>query len=439
MEDVSPFTSLKKTLSSVPAKVLNYSSRIILSNNLDFKQILTSKRGYARDYRGLGEFMDLQHNDIKIFERSKESPTQQILEAWEIKPNATLEKLIEFLEEMERYDIIKELVPSLEKTVKIYLENQRIKEIPIQDPEISSCPVSMQPERELQVFTLDDLKTGECTYYDAYVSYADEDCHFVQDLARILESPDIGLKLFIRGRDLLAGYAEHDTNIMLIKERCRRMLIILSPNFLKSPACEFQASFAAGLAIDQKQRMLIPIVYAPCETPLILKYVSKIDFTKPDVQEWVWAKLISSLLPEDKTSMFTPSLHRIQLQKNTGSNSAPLPSIKTNPMITYPQTSKHIPYTVYNPSISVSSVASIDTTSESALKNTSISAKAPLNSPKWWASWSSHLKGRFSGAESSNHSISSSSSATSGFHSQSGNTFENLASSEEDFPSDTPV
>lgn len=31
--------------------------------------------------------------------------------------------------------------------------------------------------------------------------------------------------------------------------RCRRMLIILSENFLRSPACEFQASFATGLAI----------------------------------------------------------------------------------------------------------------------------------------------------------------------------------------------
>lgn len=59
----------------------------------------------------------------------------------------------------------------------------------------------------------------ERTYYDAYVAYADEDCNFVQELAKCLESPEIGLKLFIRGRDLLAGYTEHDTNIMLIKER----------------------------------------------------------------------------------------------------------------------------------------------------------------------------------------------------------------------------
>lgn len=441
MEDSTSYSSLKQSLASIPAKVISYSSRNILSNNLDFKQVLSSRNGYCRDYRGLAELMNLQRNTIKIFEGRNVSTTEQILDTWETQPNATLDKLIEYLEEMERHDIIKELIPSLERSAKTYMESQ-LQEIPIQDPEVSAGPESMYPERSMQVFTRDDLTTGECTYYDAYVSYADEDCLFVEELARILESPEIGFKLFIRGRDLLAGYAEHDTNIMLIKQRCRRMLIVLSPNFLKSRACEFQTSFAAGLAIDQQRRMLIPIFYAPCETPLILRYVSKIDFTKPDVKEWVWGKLISSLRPEVSSSLFTPSLHRILQQETTAL--APLPSSETTPMITYPPTTKYAQSSLNYPCISISSpwhpvihpkMASIDTSDE-VLKNSTAPVKASSSIKKWKFPW--HIKGR-SGAYSSSHSVSSSSNATSGFHSQSDNTFENLESCIEDSSSDTPV
>lgn len=112
MADSTSNAELKSALSSVPGKALNYSSRLILSNNLNIKGVIPSKSGHARDYRGLAELMDFQYSNIKIFERN-EDPTLRILEAWETRPDATLDKLISFLEEMERYDVINELKPLL--------------------------------------------------------------------------------------------------------------------------------------------------------------------------------------------------------------------------------------------------------------------------------------------------------------------------------------
>lgn len=111
MED-SSYSSLKESLSSVSSKALNCSSRMILSNNLDYKQVLPCRNGFARDYRGLAELIGFQFKIIKRFGES-ESPTMKILESWETRPDATLDKLITFLEEMDRHDVISELIPFL--------------------------------------------------------------------------------------------------------------------------------------------------------------------------------------------------------------------------------------------------------------------------------------------------------------------------------------
>lgn len=63
----------------------------------------------------------------------------------------------------------------------------------------------------------------EHTTYDAYVSYADADTNIVNEFASILESPEIGLKLFIRERDMLAGMLELETNVDFIKNKYKKI------------------------------------------------------------------------------------------------------------------------------------------------------------------------------------------------------------------------
>jgi len=132
--------------------------------------------------------------------------------------------------------------------------------------------------------------------YDAYICYADEDVQFVSFLAQYLESSQIGLRLFIRDRDLLVGSMKYDAFTYLIEKRCNYMVIVLTPDFLKSPECDFQARFATGLQIEQRSRKLIPIILKACEIPSCIRYVSKIDFSRGDSKwEWIWRKLITSI------------------------------------------------------------------------------------------------------------------------------------------------
>lgn len=57
-------------------------------------------------------------------------------------------------------------------------------------------------------------------------------------------------QLCIRDRDLIGGLQfEHDAIIKLIAERCRRLVVVVSSNFLKSKANKFFVTFAQALAL----------------------------------------------------------------------------------------------------------------------------------------------------------------------------------------------
>lgn len=95
-------------LNTIPASALNYSSRHFLGQFLNPKQNLLSKNGYSRDYHGLAEQMNFQYNVVRNFERC-EDVTMKILEAWSVEPDATIGKLINFLENMGRHDVIEDM------------------------------------------------------------------------------------------------------------------------------------------------------------------------------------------------------------------------------------------------------------------------------------------------------------------------------------------
>ncbi|CAL1287465.1 unnamed protein product [Larinioides sclopetarius] len=202
---------------TIPARVLNCSSRLLLGKLLNPEKKILSSDNYARDYRGLAEQMQFGFDDIRNFQR-REDPTMKILEEWTVQPTATIGKLIQFLENMGRHDVIQDLQPRFENDAKVYLQQiEKSRESPLQVPEVTSCPSQSYQMNELNILTREDAFTGEPTYYDAYISYADEDIQFVYNLVQYLESN--GFKVFIRTRDLLAGHSEYETNMQLIQER----------------------------------------------------------------------------------------------------------------------------------------------------------------------------------------------------------------------------
>ncbi|GIY62162.1 myeloid differentiation primary response protein MyD88 [Caerostris extrusa] len=416
---------------SIPATALNCSSHIFLGTRLNPQQQMLSSDGYARDYRGLAELMDFSYDDIKNFE-SKGDPTQHILREWVLQPNATMGRLVSFLEQIGRHDVKDDFKSHLEKDAAKYLqEMNKYKDSPLQVPEVTSCRSQCSQLDDLNVLTREDALTGGVTIYDAYVSYADEDFTFVYQLVQRLES--VGFKLFIRSRDLLAGHSEFEIDMQLIQERCRRVLIVLSPDYLKCPACEVQSSFAAALGYAERRRKIVPILLKHCDIPVTLRFVTKIDFTKPGIQDWIWETLKSSLQDVPAISFIAPPGFP-QLMPNS------LPEIN-NPVITYPPTSSYTLSTgdiLPSTSSSSANAAQNERSNELLITSAKNSTTGKQKNKLSILFWQNKRPAKKDDSDYSSASISSSN-ITSGFHSQSENGLESIDILNEECSRDTPV
>ena len=104
----------------------------------------------------------------------------------------------------------------------------------------------------------------------------------------------------IKDRDLLCGSYQFDTVTRLISERCQRVIVILSPAFLKSPANEFFTNFALNLGMEQQKRKILPCVYEPCEVPAMLRCQVMLDFRRSQKSIFYnfWEKFRDSIRPD---------------------------------------------------------------------------------------------------------------------------------------------
>lgn len=92
------------------------------------------------------------------------------------------------------------------------------------------------------------------------------------------------------------GSWAYESFAQVIDCQCSKVLIILSPDFLECPECDFQTAFATGLAIEQRNRKLIPIIHKKCDLPPIIRMITKIDLSRgTDTPEWSWIRLINSI------------------------------------------------------------------------------------------------------------------------------------------------
>ena len=127
-------------------------------------------------------------------------------------------------------------------------------------------------------FISDDVVRAEqglgVQYYDAFVLCTESDWAVVSQMIYILED-QAGLKvihnlswyiylkyiigivfvfqLCIKERDLLGGLTfEHDAIRRLISERCTRLILIISPDFVESPENEFYLNYAQAQSIGNQ-------------------------------------------------------------------------------------------------------------------------------------------------------------------------------------------
>ncbi|XP_071941259.1 myeloid differentiation primary response protein MyD88-like [Antedon mediterranea] len=252
----------------VPAVALSVGSRNKLSRNLNYAQSL------GNNWKALADELEFEYIDICNMERESD-PTGELICAWSGKEDATISALIRALQEIQRYDVLTAVKDSFEKDAR------RWKEKRVQVPDVSPGT----------------LEEGEL--YDAFICYTEKDYPFVMQMMEKLEqsrSPsEPPLKLCVDFRDILPGESWANVSVNLIDKRCKRMIIVLSPDFEGTPQCDFQTKFALSLPPGSQTRRIVPIKYRQCNVPQILAHLTVIDFTRKELRLWFWERLAQTL------------------------------------------------------------------------------------------------------------------------------------------------
>lgn len=256
---------------------------------------LNPKNAVAADWTTVAELMGFSYLEIKNYENVK-NPTVVLLEDWQARSlDVSVGKLLSILTEAERKDCVEDLRALIDEDVRKYIEHLKKKdEPPVQVPEVDSCgPRTL----ERVGITLEDDPNGAPELFDAFICYCKSDFKFVFEMIRELEQTDYKLKLCVFDRDVLPGSCVWTITSELIEKRCKRMVVVVSDEYLESDACDFQTKFALSLCPGARSKRLIPVIYKPMskQFPSILRFLTVCDYTRPCTQSWFWVRLARAL------------------------------------------------------------------------------------------------------------------------------------------------
>ncbi|CAG9760570.1 unnamed protein product [Ceutorhynchus assimilis] len=290
--------------------VLRPATRTLISSLLNPIKLLRNERGLPRDWQGLAELCGVAGELIPSIS-NEHNPTATILKTWQeqIKSEATVDKLITYLEQIDRSDVVDDILPLIAEDLKYHKEH-----LPN-----GKTVKPFDFESDKSVLTRDDvnrINEGlDPQLYDAFVLFDEDDIDFATELIDNMEK-NYDLKFCVKERDLVAGGSEHDAIIRLIAERCGRLIVILSQAFLQSNANKFFYSLAQSISIDQRARKIIPCLYKDCgRLPPELDCYFKLDIRKSGTFWNFWDKLRDSIkvpekLPRPKLSLPNNDLFR---------------------------------------------------------------------------------------------------------------------------------
>jgi len=314
-------TELGKHLETIPLDSVTLNLEKFYQS-LDRVQLIKTENGLARDFRGLGQLMGFTSIEIESRFANLYRPTYSLVESY-INRNfmkdcsVTVKDLLNMLEQLERFDIIDDALPFLVGVVQSNINNRANSSpqsngqlqnggaaLALCEPAVSGT-FDSQPSEKL---TIDDVNDHRIMY-DAFVCFAIEDYSYAQELISLLEEDG---RRVATANDLLAVQYEHDALIKLIDRRCRKVLTVLTPNFLRSKECEFQTKFASEIAIKSggSSPKIVPILFEPCDDsqlPYMIRVISKIDMTDRGAHRWQIKKLLRSL--DDHPSTNSRKIH----------------------------------------------------------------------------------------------------------------------------------
>lgn len=276
-------------LSTVPLVALSTESKQVISTLLNPPKVIPSENGLPRDWRGLAHLSNLGGEVMPMLAVHPDATTY-ILTLWQTKKkDVTIKDLQAILEELDRWDILDDTSELFERDAEKYLEE-------VESSRTSANEIVNEIDENL--LTRDDVlrvpQGLDNQNYDAFLLYADEDVNYASEMMNKLEN-EHNLKLCIKDRDLIAGITfEHVAVMRLISERCNRLVMIVTSNFLRSTANTFFLNYAQALSIDKCQRKIIPCLYEKCQLPPQLNYVSVVDYNRAGLYDF-WGKLRDSI------------------------------------------------------------------------------------------------------------------------------------------------
>ena len=200
-------------------------------------------------------------------------PTMQLFRHWEIKyeKRLALSFVLDSLKHIGRDDAIDD--------INEYINNNR-------NIEISSDTLQVSTSLSGDFTRLDE--------YDVFISYAKDDIEFAKLIVQHLEEKS-KFKVCIDIRDFLPGYNNLEQIYSVIEKKCRKVIVILSPNFNKSRDCDLQAKIALSFSFESQKHKVIPILYEKCEIPHVLKYLTRLDYNDPYTKSYFWPRLINAI------------------------------------------------------------------------------------------------------------------------------------------------
>ncbi|XP_055374442.1 myeloid differentiation primary response protein MyD88 [Condylostylus longicornis] len=274
----------------IPISALRQKARNILSLSLNRMKIIPSENKLLRDWRGVADLAGLRSVYGQSIQMHSD-PMEKLLQIWCSKDNeetASVDNLIKFLVEIDRWDVLSDINEILVEDARYYKSN---------------ASKNMKAVKPLQssdenVLTVDDVYNAQKNlgpqHYDAFVLFDNSDEDFVTELIKRME--DQGFKLCVKDRDLIGGVSfEHEAVMRLISDRCNRLIVIYSPEFLKSNANKYLVNYAQSLGIENGQRKILPCLYKYCDLPPTLRSMWHLDYNRSSKLFDFWAKLRDSI------------------------------------------------------------------------------------------------------------------------------------------------
>ncbi|MCS7011536.1 MAG: toll/interleukin-1 receptor domain-containing protein, partial [Anaerolineales bacterium] len=143
------------------------------------------------------------------------------------------------------------------------------------------------------------MSESEPSYlYDVFISYSHRDADWVtKTLVPRLEQG--GLRVctdrdFVPGKPAVLNIEESIRN-------SRKIILVLSPNWVESQWTHFEAQLAQQDDPAGIRARTIPVLWKPCNIPENLRPLTWIDFTRKSNLDHAWRTLLKAVgLPDDK-------------------------------------------------------------------------------------------------------------------------------------------